>query len=197
MAWRHPGDKPLSDQMMVCFPDTYMRHSASVTYDGVFYCTEAHALYICRESMCRVHFWNTPHKTFGLMQNYGSPRVPEENIIISPSSKMMSRCNYLTTARSLGRHGKILSCSVDILFHKKKKPQDSKSLENKFISLQWLYISAWWLNMDFRESFVWLSIVLQKRCKIGPPSTCCSMLMGKRHRPQDKGVTCVWSLILG
>ena len=75
---------------------------------------------------------------------------------------MMSRCNYLTTARSLSRHGKILSCSVDILFHKKKHnshPQDSKSLENKFISLQWLYISAWWLNMDFRELFSRLSKV--------------------------------------
>ena len=29
MAWRRQGDKPLSEPMMVCFIDTYMRHSAS------------------------------------------------------------------------------------------------------------------------------------------------------------------------
>ena len=28
MAWRRPGDKPLSEQMMVCFIDAYMRHPA-------------------------------------------------------------------------------------------------------------------------------------------------------------------------
>ena len=26
MAWRRPGDKPLSEKMMVCFTDAYMRH---------------------------------------------------------------------------------------------------------------------------------------------------------------------------
>ena len=31
MAWRRPGDKPLSDSMMVKFTDAYMRHSASMS----------------------------------------------------------------------------------------------------------------------------------------------------------------------
>ena len=31
MAWRRPGDKPLSDLMMVKFTDAYMRHSASMS----------------------------------------------------------------------------------------------------------------------------------------------------------------------
>ena len=30
MAWRRPGDKPLSEPMMVSSTDAYMRHSASV-----------------------------------------------------------------------------------------------------------------------------------------------------------------------
>ena len=29
MAWHRPGNKPLSEQMMVCFTDAYMRHPAS------------------------------------------------------------------------------------------------------------------------------------------------------------------------
>ena len=29
MAWHRPGNKPLSEQMMVCFTDAYMRHAAS------------------------------------------------------------------------------------------------------------------------------------------------------------------------
>ena len=29
MAWRRPGDKSLSEPMMICFTDTIMRHSAS------------------------------------------------------------------------------------------------------------------------------------------------------------------------
>ena len=31
MAWRRPGEKPLSDPMMVKFTDAYMRHSASMS----------------------------------------------------------------------------------------------------------------------------------------------------------------------
>ena len=31
MAWRRPGDKPLSEPMMVSFNDAYMRHSASLS----------------------------------------------------------------------------------------------------------------------------------------------------------------------
>ena len=31
MAWRRPGDKPLSDPMMVKFTNAYMRHSASIS----------------------------------------------------------------------------------------------------------------------------------------------------------------------
>ena len=31
MAWRRPGDKPLSGPMMVCLTDAYMRHSASIS----------------------------------------------------------------------------------------------------------------------------------------------------------------------
>ena len=31
MAWRRPGDKPLSEQMMVCFTDAYVRHPASMS----------------------------------------------------------------------------------------------------------------------------------------------------------------------
>ena len=31
MAWCRPGDKPLSEPMLVCFTDTYMRHSASMS----------------------------------------------------------------------------------------------------------------------------------------------------------------------
>ena len=31
MAWRRPGDKPLSDPMMVKFTKAYMRHSASMS----------------------------------------------------------------------------------------------------------------------------------------------------------------------
>ena len=30
MAWRRPGDKPLSEQVMVWFTDAYMRHPASM-----------------------------------------------------------------------------------------------------------------------------------------------------------------------
>ena len=30
MAWRRPGDKPLSEPTMVKFTDAYMRHSASM-----------------------------------------------------------------------------------------------------------------------------------------------------------------------
>ena len=30
MAWRQPGDKPLSDPMMAQFTDAYVRHSASM-----------------------------------------------------------------------------------------------------------------------------------------------------------------------
>ena len=32
MAWRRPGDKPLSEPLMACFVDAYMRHSASMSY---------------------------------------------------------------------------------------------------------------------------------------------------------------------
>ena len=31
MAWRRIGDKPLSEAMLVCFTDAYMRHSASMS----------------------------------------------------------------------------------------------------------------------------------------------------------------------
>ena len=31
MAWRRPGDKPLSDPMMAEFSDAYMHHSASMS----------------------------------------------------------------------------------------------------------------------------------------------------------------------
>ena len=31
MAWRRPGDKPLSEPMMTQFHDAYMRHSASMS----------------------------------------------------------------------------------------------------------------------------------------------------------------------
>ena len=31
MAWRRPGDKPLSEPMMGLFTDAYMRHSASMS----------------------------------------------------------------------------------------------------------------------------------------------------------------------
>ena len=31
MAWRHPGDKPLSEPMMVKFTDAYKHHSASMS----------------------------------------------------------------------------------------------------------------------------------------------------------------------
>ena len=31
MAWRRTGDKPLSETMMAWFPDSYMRHSASMS----------------------------------------------------------------------------------------------------------------------------------------------------------------------
>ena len=31
MAWRRPGNKPLSGPMMVDFPDPYMRHLASAS----------------------------------------------------------------------------------------------------------------------------------------------------------------------
>ena len=30
MAWRRPGDKPLSEPMMALLTDAYMRHSASM-----------------------------------------------------------------------------------------------------------------------------------------------------------------------
>ena len=32
MAWHRPGDKPLSEPMMVKFTDAYMRHSASASF---------------------------------------------------------------------------------------------------------------------------------------------------------------------
>ena len=32
MAWRRPGDKPLSEPMMVSFTEAYMRHSASMSW---------------------------------------------------------------------------------------------------------------------------------------------------------------------
>ena len=31
MAWRRPGDKPLSEAMLLCCTDVYMRHSASMS----------------------------------------------------------------------------------------------------------------------------------------------------------------------
>ena len=31
MAWRRPGDKPLSEPIMVQFTDAYMRHSAPMS----------------------------------------------------------------------------------------------------------------------------------------------------------------------
>ena len=31
MAWRRPGDKPLSDLVMAYYTDAYMRHSASMS----------------------------------------------------------------------------------------------------------------------------------------------------------------------
>ena len=31
MAWRRTGDKPLSQPMLVCCADAYMRHSASMS----------------------------------------------------------------------------------------------------------------------------------------------------------------------
>ena len=31
MAWRRPGDKPLSEPMVAEFTDAYMRHSASIS----------------------------------------------------------------------------------------------------------------------------------------------------------------------
>ena len=30
MAWRRTGDNPLSEAMLVCFADAYMRHSSSI-----------------------------------------------------------------------------------------------------------------------------------------------------------------------
>ena len=30
MAWRRAGDKPLSEAMLVCFTDVYVRHSTSM-----------------------------------------------------------------------------------------------------------------------------------------------------------------------
>ena len=35
MAWRWPGNKPLSEPIMVWFTDAYVRHSASVSYSAV------------------------------------------------------------------------------------------------------------------------------------------------------------------
>ena len=37
MAWRRPGDKPLSEQMMVCFTYAYMRHPASMSEISVYF----------------------------------------------------------------------------------------------------------------------------------------------------------------
>ena len=31
MAWRRPGDKPLSEPMMIFFTDAYIHHSASMS----------------------------------------------------------------------------------------------------------------------------------------------------------------------
>ena len=31
IAWRRTGDEPLSEAMIACFPDTYMRHSTAVS----------------------------------------------------------------------------------------------------------------------------------------------------------------------
>ena len=31
MAWRRIGDKPLSEAMLVCFTDPYMRHSDAMS----------------------------------------------------------------------------------------------------------------------------------------------------------------------
>ena len=31
MAWPHPGNKPLSEAMLACYTDTYMRHLAPVS----------------------------------------------------------------------------------------------------------------------------------------------------------------------
>ena len=30
MAWRRTGDKPLSEPMLICFPDAYMRHKGEM-----------------------------------------------------------------------------------------------------------------------------------------------------------------------
>ena len=34
MAWHRIGDKPLSEAMLVCFTDAFMRQSASMSYNA-------------------------------------------------------------------------------------------------------------------------------------------------------------------
>ena len=36
MAWRRTGDKQLSEAMMTQFNDTYMRHSASMSFNNIW-----------------------------------------------------------------------------------------------------------------------------------------------------------------
>ena len=46
MTWRRPGDKPLTEPMMACFVDAYMRHSASMSY-WQFSVLTVIMLYVC------------------------------------------------------------------------------------------------------------------------------------------------------
>ena len=48
MAWRRPGDKPLSESMMAQFTDIYMCHSASMSCHGFqVECINTHNISMC------------------------------------------------------------------------------------------------------------------------------------------------------
>ena len=55
MAWRRPGDKPLSEPMMVKFINAYMRHSASMRYMYQRHYDRRPLLGKCSQNYCSIN----------------------------------------------------------------------------------------------------------------------------------------------
>ena len=59
MAWCRPGDKPLSDPMMVKFTDAYMRHSASMSYTVIMHYGWENKHLVCLKRYIFHQSWRT------------------------------------------------------------------------------------------------------------------------------------------
>ena len=59
MAWRRPGDKPLSEPMMVKFTDAYMRHSASIKFLRLLFSYVQYCAIVERDISIALDIYNT------------------------------------------------------------------------------------------------------------------------------------------